>query len=223
MSDMDTEKRRTNAALLEAYLAKQDKIIAGDREKTLIALGLTVKEYAPGNTPTYQYKEYEYQGGEKVYYRRVAMPMTDEEYRLVLEKARQVEEIESRQRAEEERRRAPGRIVKHLRPEFALPRPQPLPGETEEKSAEGRSKIARALRVLAWTGFIGLLIACFVLWVVSISPDAEVGVDFSTVCWLLGGAVLELLLFCALAEILDALAELTAIARHGYKYSEGPK
>ncbi len=38
-----------NINKIQAFLSKQDQIIEEDKEKTLITLGLTEKEYAPAN------------------------------------------------------------------------------------------------------------------------------------------------------------------------------
>ena len=58
---------------LEQYIKKQNKIICEDKERTLISLGLTEKEYSPNNLETWQYSKYDYVDGEKRYYREVIL------------------------------------------------------------------------------------------------------------------------------------------------------
>ena len=67
---------------VEQYLEKQNKIILEDREKTLISLGLTDKEYSPDNIESREFPKYNYINGEKKYYKEVAIQVTDEEYAL---------------------------------------------------------------------------------------------------------------------------------------------
>lgn len=50
---------------VEQYIKKQNKIISKDMEKTLIALGLTDKEYSPDNRKSWEYSECDYVNGEK--------------------------------------------------------------------------------------------------------------------------------------------------------------
>lgn len=86
---------------VEQFIKEQNKIILEDREKTLIALGLTEKEYAPDDKDLisiWEYPKYDYVNDEKKYYREVAIKVTDEEYALILSKAKQVEEIMAKEK-----------------------------------------------------------------------------------------------------------------------------
>ena len=198
---------------IEAFLKSQDRIINEDKEKTLIELGLTEKEYAPDGKKSYQYSnyDYDYASGEKRYYRYVAMKVTDEEYALIVEKAKRVAEIEKKKELarEKEIRKIPSnRIVKKWVPVFK--KADNEYSYSEEKCVEtGKSRISLMLRVVAW------ILAC----VLFISGTAiALGLRNMLPFWIaIIAAFFELLMFYPLAAILDYLAELTAIARNGYK------
>ena len=201
---------------LEQYLAKQDKIINDDREKTLISLGLVEKEYAPDNKENWKYTKYDYKDGEKRYYREVAIKVTDEEYALIMQKTKQVAEIRAKEEQErqKERSRASLNVVKQCMPVFRKPKSEWQTYGEEEKADNGRSGIATLLRIVAWTLFA---LACIGGIILALTEDMTWALVVLLAC------PIELLLFLAFASVLDHLAELTAIARNGYKYSETPK
>ncbi len=201
---------------VEQYIEKQNKIILEDREKTLISLALTEKEYSPDNRETWQYSKYDYVNGEKKYYKEVAIKVTDEEYALILSKAKQVEEIKAKEEQErqKERSKTSYRMIKKWIPVFEKPKSEwSLP--SEEKVDDGRSKIAFVLRTVAW--IIGMLL--FISGIV-IAFGTE---TFLPILITIGVGTMEMLMFYALAAVLDYLAELTSIAKNGYKYTETNK
>lgn len=201
---------------IERYLKEQDKIIRQDREKTLIALGLTQKEYAPEdeNGAGYRYPKYEYHNNEKRYYREVAITVTDEEYELILSKARQVEAIRQKEEENRQKERSKARTVKMWKPVFKKPQ-ETWEAEQDKQEDTGKSRIAQYLRMVGWGMFIVLCIVGIIMLIASGSILFLLAAVFS------GGV--ELLWFCALAAILDHLAELTSIARNGFKYVESGK
>lgn len=200
---------------LDAFLASQDKIILEDRQKTLISLGLTEKEYAPeGELATWKYPQYEYRNGKKQYYREVAIQVTDHEWELILDKLAKVQEIKDREAAAQKKKN-PKPVDKKWIPVYEFPKKTNWVGEEVTTSTSGKSQIARVLRWIAWLGAIGCIIAAIVVLFVS-----EL---FSTFALLTSSAAIELLLFLALAEVLDTLAELRAIALQGFKYKESTK
>lgn len=204
---------------VKEYLNKQDKIITEDREKTLITLGLTEKEYAPNNEnrESYRYPKYDYSNGERKYYREVAMTVTDEEYLLILEKAKQVKDIKAKEDIEKqkEKNKSSHKTVKKWIPIFEKPKDEWASYGEKETADMGVSKVASILRVVAW--LMGILT---IISGIAISFAAENILSFLIA--LIVGA-LEMLMFYALASILDYLAELTSIARNGFKYNESNK
>lgn len=74
----------------ERFIKEQDK------EQTLIALGLTEREYAPNGVGNWQYDKSDYLNGIRRYYREVAIKVSDEEYSVILEKAKAVAEIKKK-------------------------------------------------------------------------------------------------------------------------------
>ncbi len=203
---------------VDQYIEKQNKIILEDREKILIALGLTDKEYSPDNRESWQYSKYDYVHGEKRYYKEVAIQVTDEEYALILSKAKQVEEIKAKEEQERQRERnkVSYRVIKKWIPVFEKPKSEwSTPSEEEEKVDNGKSKIASILRTVAW--IMGIL-AFISGIIIAFGTD-----NFLPVLITLGAGAMEMLMFYALAAILDYLAELTSIARNGFKYTETNK
>lgn len=202
---------------VEQYIKKQNKVISEDREKTLIALGLTDKEYSPDNRKSWEYSECDYINGEKRYYKEVAVQVTDEEYQLILSKAKQVEEIKAKEEQErqKERNKVSYRVIKKWIPVFEKPKSEWSSPSEEENVDNGRSKIASILRTVAW--IIGI-IAVIAGIVVAFGTD-----NFLSVLLTFSTGAIGMLLFYALAAILDYLAELTAIARNGFKYIETNK
>lgn len=176
---------------LEQYIDDQNKIIAKNREKTLIALGLTEKEYSPDGAKTREHKEYDYSNGEKRYYRNVAIQVTDEEYELILSKKKQVDKILATNKTSN-------------KPFYLLP--------IKRDSDEFKSTIAVVLRAVAWV--FGLIMA-FAGIIIAVNTES-----FTPVLLGVGLGAFELLMFYSLAAILDYLAELAFIARNGYKYTD---
>ena len=201
---------------IEQYIEKQNKIILEDREKTLIALGLTEKEYSPDDYKSWKYPECDYVNGEKKYYRNVAIQVTDEEYALILSKAKQVEAIKAREEQErlKERNKGPHLRIKKWVPVFEKPKSEWAAPYEEEKIDTGRNKIAFLLRISAW--IIGVI--AFILGVVIAAQTTLLPLLIA-----LGASAIEILIFYSIAAILDYLAELTSIARNGYKYTETNK
>ncbi|MDD6488933.1 MAG: hypothetical protein PUG48_03850 [Clostridia bacterium] len=202
---------------VEKYIEKQNKIILEDREKTLIALGLSEKEYSPDNRENWKYSKYDYVNGEKKYYREVAIQVTDEEYALILSKAKQVEEIKSKEEQERqnERNKVSYRVIKKWIPVFEKTKSECSSLSEEEKVDNGRSKIASILRTVAW--IIGILA---IISGIVIAFGAK---NFLPILITFGVGTMEILMFYALAAILDYLAELTSIAKNGFKYIETKK
>lgn len=202
---------------ITAYLEKQDAIIAEDREKTLIALGLTEREYSPDGRESREYSLYDYYMGEKRYYREVAIPVSDDEYALIISKAEQVEYIEEKEKLERQREREgkKRRIIRKWIPVFEKPKDDSVFADEKEQVENGKSKIASILRGVAWiTGFL------FVVCGIIVADGARA---FSPILIFICAGALEMLMFYALAAILDYLAELTAIVRNGFKYDESNK
>ncbi len=202
---------------IEQYIEKQDKIILEDREKTLIALGLIEKEYSPDNRESWQYPKYDYVNGEKKYYKEVAIRATDEEYALILSKAKQVEDIRAREEQErqKERNKTSHGTIKKWIPVFEKPKSELSSPSEEKKIDDGKSKIASILRTVAWI----ICILSFISGIVIAFGTESV----LPVLLTFGAGAMEMLMFYALASILDYLAELTSIARNGFKYNETNK
>lgn len=199
---------------IESYIEQQDKIISEYREKTLISLGLCEKEYAPDNTYSAKYPQYDYKNGEKSYYRDVAIKVTDEQWAEIIEKAQAVQKIKEQEEreAEQNRRQPTYQIIKKWIPVFEFPKPTYPLEEENSKQNEGKSNFARTLKIIA----ILLGIACIVAGCIFMGITGGIEWIFIGVI----SAVVTALPFIALGEILDYLAELSAIARNGYKYKE---
>ena len=200
---------------LERYFKVQDKIIAEDKEKTLIALGIIEKEYAPDGKSSYLYSKHDYIDGEKRYYREVAATISDEEYAEVLRKKELVEAIQAKERQERERKYANQRVnlVKKWVPIFEKPKSAWADPDKKDVPPTGKSKIAAILRSITWSSIAICVVGGLILL---LENPLIAGVIF-------GGVFVESLLFFALAEILDNLAEQTAIMRGGIIYKETPK
>lgn len=195
------------------YLDKLNKIISEDKARTLIALGLTEKEYAPDGKESWKYSKVDYINGEKKYYRDVAISVTDEEYALILIKAKQVEEIRAKEE-QQKQHKVSYRVTKKWIPVFEKQKSDSY-SLNEETVDDGRSRIATILRTVSW--IIGILA---VVAGIAISFETD---NFLTLFIVLGTWAVEMLMFYALAAVLDYLAELTSIARHGFKYNESNK
>ena len=201
---------------IEQYIEKQNKIILEDREKTLLALGLTEKEYSPDDFKTYKYPEIDYVNGEKKYYRNVAIKVTDEEFALILSKAKQVEEIKRKEEQEREKQRnkVSYKIIKKWIPVFEKPKNESLFGDDKEQVDTGKSKAAKNIRI---TYYVLLAIAFIGAIILSITEEINI------LPYVAIGGLVESVLVEGLASILDYLAELTSIARNGFKYNETTK
>ena len=197
---------------LERYFKTQDKIIAEDKEKTLIALGIIEKEYAPDGKSTYLYSKCDYINGEKRYYREIAATITDEEYAEVLRKKELVEAIQAKERQERERKYANQRtnLAKKWVPVFEKPKSEWGDPDKKDVQPTGKSKVAAILSGIAWASIIlGAIIGIILLFAEPIAGGI-----------VLGSVFVESLFLFALAEILNNLAEQTAILRGGMIYKE---
>jgi len=167
---------------IERYIKEQERIIEKDKENTLIELGIVEREYSPNGLWTGVYNKTETINGEKKYFREVPAKVTDEEYALILQKAKQVQEIQSRKEIKRK-----GELDKYDSPE------------------DRESKLAKILRIVAEVIFVLALVGGGI-----IAAKVESFVVFIGVAL---GSTVELLLFCALAEILDHLKEIAYYAR----------
>lgn len=196
---------------VEMYLAKQDRIILEDKQKTLIALGLTRKEYSPNNIKTWEYDKYDYQDGEKHYYKEVAIEVSDEEYTQILEKTAQVEAIRARE-AQERNRKNTYKVTKQWTPIFKKPIDEHALSDEKDKVETGKSKAAKSIRIMKW-----IIAAVAIVYAIILSVDAE---SFMPIFVAAFSVALEMALLEGFASILDYQAEQLAILRSGYKYSE---
>ena len=198
---------------VQEFLDMQEKIIQEDRKNTLVALGLTEKEYEPDDvTHSYKYSEYDYFNGKRKYYRTVAINVTDEEYNKILIKTKQVEEINNRKERQKQQSISKRYITKKIIPIFEKQQEESIFGNKKEESKTGKCKVATILRTSAWIiGFI----AIFTGLIISLSTKNFVPFLCIMLC-----SAFEIILCEALSSILDYLAELTAIARNGFKYKE---
>jgi hypothetical protein len=80
----------------ERFIQEQDRIIAEDKEKTLISLGIVEREYAPEGKNGWPYEKSDYINGQRRYYKEVAANVSDEEYAIIIEKAKKVAEIKKK-------------------------------------------------------------------------------------------------------------------------------
>ena len=197
---------------IESYIEQQDKIISEHREKTLVSLGICEKEYAPDNVSSSKYPKYEYRNGEKLYYREVAAKVTDEQWAEIVEKTQAAQKIKEQEQQEEEKnRRQTTRIIKRWVPIFEFPKPDPILAESS-KQVEGESRFARVMKIIAvLLGIACIISGCVLMITMESGGMIVVGII---------SAVTVSLPLLALGEILDYLAELSAIARNGYKYNE---
>lgn len=199
---------------VEMYLAKQDRIIMKDKQKTLIALGLTRKEYSPDNIKTREYDKYDYQDGEKHYYKEVAIEVSDEEYAQILEKAAQVEAIKAKE-AQKRNGNNTYKVTKQWIPVFKKPVDEHALSDEKDKVETGKSKAAKSIRIMKW-----IIAAVAVVYAIILSVDAE---SFMPILVAAFSVALEMTLFEGFASILDYQAEQLAILRNGYKYNETTK
>lgn len=201
---------------VKKYIETQKNIIEKAKEKKLIEIGLTEKEYAPDNRRSYIYDMYEEVDDEKRYYRIVAAKVTDEEYAEILENDKQIDQIFAKEKEKAQNANAinSDKDEKTWVPVYELP-VEEKNGTTAERYAQGKSTCAAILRVVAWI----ILIIAGIMGIIMGANADEGRIIF--VC--IGSGLLNMLFFYALAEILDRLAELTAIARNGIKYKVDKK
>ena len=191
---------------VEEFIEKQDKIIKEARDKTLIELGLFEKEYAPDGKESYLYPKRDY--GNR-YYREVAISVTDEEFNIILEKVEKVKGIKAKNEAMRESRHHKGRIVKRWLPIFAKAKDSNNNGGEEEHD-DGISKKATIIRIVYYLLVVLALFASGFL-----NEDFKMGWLYVLIGGVAGALPIE-----GMISILDYLAELLAIMRSGYKYSE---
>lgn len=190
------------------FLQEQEKIIAADREKTLIALGLFEKEYSPNGGFSRLYPKYDVVDGEKHYYREVAITVTEEEWQAITEKTKIVSEI--RMREEEDERKARAEMAKKhgIRDDLILPNFVPEQANVnEEKEKKGRSGLSFPLRIMAFVLALWYVVGGIIAWC---GGHEEQFVNY------IANAALNFLVFYALAEILDRLAMLTTMGQEGF-------
>lgn len=163
----------------ERFVREQDKIIREDKEKTLISLGITEREYAPEGRSGWPYEKYEYDrtNGQKRYYKEVAANVTDEEYAIIIEKAQKVAAIKKKDELSS------------------------LSEVVTDPQEFVTSKVATVLRLVA-----GIIAVIAVIIALVLFGDRDTALTGGIV---LLGAIVEAALFCALAEILDRLTEIS--------------
>lgn len=195
---------------VEQYIQKCDKLIKEDREKTLISLGLTEKEYSPDFKETREYNKCDYVNGEKRYYKDVAISVSDEEYELIISKARTVQEIRDRE-AQSAKTQPSSRVIikKNLSPVFKLKKYE-NPTNDPESEDDGTSGVAYILRIVAWI----LMILTAITGLAALFQDGLTGIVA------IGAGLMEMLILYALAAALDYLAEIAAMLRNGFKFTD---
>ena len=190
------------------FLHEQDKIIAKDREKTLIALGLFEKEYSPNGVFSRFYPKYDIVNGEKRYYREVAIHVTEEEWQAITEKAKIVSEIRMREEEEEREARAEMAKKRGIRDDLILPNfVAEEKNEDGDIEVKGRSGLSTPLRVMAFVLVLWYVVGGIIAWC---RGYEEQFMNY------IANAVLNFLVFFALAEILDRLATLVAMGKAGF-------
>lgn len=199
---------------IEEYLMQQDKIIMEERQRVLIALGLTEKEYSPYGIKTYEYSQCEYVDGKPQYYRLVAMKVTDEEWAQIIAKAEQVETINKRNEERKliEQKKKQTKLIRKIAPIFkkeikpSIFSELGLSEKKEKVDTEvGKSKWGGSIRIFAWIILVAGIL-CFVF--MDVESEVQIAVylcAFGTWAVLMG-----------FAGILDYLAEITAILRGGF-------
>lgn len=200
---------------LERYLNSQDKIIAKDKEDTLISLGITEKEYSPDGSFSRLYSLYDYINGEKRYYREIAANISDDEYAEILKKKALVDVIQAKEQQNRERNEAArhASYAKKWVPIFKKPKEEWEGPSPNDPPATGKSKLASIIKSVAWI----ILIVSITASIITLSTSAA-----GAIILLISALIGSLGLF-ALAEILDNLAEQTEIMRQGYVYRESSK
>ena len=190
------------------FLQEQDKIIANDREKTLISLGLFEKEYSPNGGFSRSYPKYDIVNGEKCYYREVAIEVTEEEWQAITEKAKVVSEIRAREDEEERKARAEMAKKRGVRDDLILPNfVAEEKNENGDIEVKGRSGLSTPLRVMAFVLALLYVVGGIAAWCRGCEEQ------FANY---IANAALNFLVFFALAEILDRLATLVAMGKAGF-------
>lgn len=201
---------------VEAYLQAQDKVIQQDREETLIRLGITQREFSPNGEKTWQYTIPSYENGETRYYREIALPVNEQQWKAILEKESAVAQIEERKKEAERKNQTQqlAGMVQTIVPMLETPPFSTGASGAQKEANDGRSRIAPFLRGISL--LIGILS-------VLISLLAAINVKESTAFWItVGGATLMVLSFMATAEILDRLANIQANMEKGYMITKHP-
>lgn len=178
----------------ESFIEKQDRIISNYKRMTLIALGLYEKEYSPDGKQSREYSSCEPdENGKRRYYRKVPIEITDEQWKELTEKLDEVKQIGERD------------IHPHKKKTKSL-----LP----VSSSKSTSGVATALRIAA----LLLAVAYVICGIVLVSTFGGYAVIASIVF-----AAITVLLFFALAGILDYLAVISTVAQSGFKYVQSDK
>ena len=190
---------------ISEFLQKQDDLIAADREKTLIALGLFEKEYSPNGRFSRLYTKYDVVDGEKRYYREVAITVTEEEWQAIAEKAKTVSEIRAREEEAEKQARM------EMAKKYAVTDDKILPNltseEMEKDKKKSRSGLSFPMRMMSFVLALLYVIGGIIAWCDGYEDQF---LNYIT------NAVLNFLVFYALAEILDRLAAITAHLQNGF-------
>ena len=190
---------------ISEFLQKQDDLIAADREKTLIALGLFEKEYSPNGGFSRLYPKYDVVDGEKRYYREVAITVTEEEWQAITEKAKTVSEIRAREEEAEKQARM------EMAKKYAVTDDKILPNltseEMEKDKKKSRSRLSFPMRMMSFVLALLYVIGGIIAWCDGYEDQF---LNYIT------NAVLNFLVFYALAEILDRLAAITAHLQNGF-------
>ena len=190
---------------ISEFLQKQDDLIAADREKTLIALGLFEKEYSPNGGFSRLYPKYDVVDGEKRYYREVAITVTEEEWQAITEKAKTVSEIRAREEEAEKQ------VRMEMAKKYAVTDDKILPNltseEMEKDKKKSRSGLSFPMRMMSFVLALLYVIGGIIAWCDGYEDQF---LNYIT------NAVLNFLVFYALAEILDRLAAITAHLQNGF-------
>ena len=190
---------------ISEFLQKQDDLIAADREKTLIALGLFEKEYSPNGSFSRLYTKYDVVDGEKRYYREVAITVTEEEWQAIAEKAKTVSEIRAREEEAEKQARM------EMAKKYAVTDDKILPNltseEMEKDKKKSRSRLSFPMRMMSFVLALLYVIGGIIAWCDGYEDQF---LNYIT------NAALNFLVFYALAEILDRLAVMAAHLQEGF-------
>ena len=179
---------------VKQFLEEQDAIIKKDREKTLVELGLTEKVCSPENKKSPEYPKYEYKNGQKVYYKTVAIDVTDEEYELIITKANQVKAIREKGKNT--------KAARKLTPLF----------KSGTKNSDNSRKLAKIYRIFA-------ILAAIAATIVGIAYGIMMDFFPITLAGIAAGALMTIAPLAA-ANLLESNAELLSILHEGGVYTE---